>query len=157
IPERAEIDPEAAHQRLLRAVEGIFARQTAPVLVILEDLQWAGSESLRLLGHLAGLAGNQPVLLVGSYRDDERPDLPRELPFLRPIKLGRLTGEGIAALAASMLGDAGRRPEVIDRLRRETEGNPFFLVEVVRALAEDAGALSRVGMEPMPATLPAGG
>src|SRR5262249_43825755 len=64
---------------------------------------------------------------------------------------------GIAALAVSMLGEAGRRPEVIDRLRRETEGNPFFLVEVVRALAEDAGALSRVGMEPMPATLPAGG
>jgi serine/threonine protein kinase len=157
VPVRAEIDPEAAHRRLFAVIEGLFARQTVPVLVILEDLHWAGSESLRLLAHLSGRAATQPVLFVGSYRDDERPDLPREVPLLRVLKLGRLTGEGIAALAASMLGEAGRRPWVVDRLHRETEGNPFFLVEVVRALAEDAGALSRVGIEPMPATLPAGG
>ena len=157
VPPSAEIDPEAAHRRLIGVVEALFARQRLPVLVILEDLHWAGSESLRLLGHLAGLAATQPVLLVGSYRDDERSSLPRELPSLRVLKLGRLTGEGIAALAASMLGEAGRRPWVVDRLRRETEGNAFFMVEVVRALAEEAGALSRVGIEPMPATLPAGG
>jgi tetratricopeptide (TPR) repeat protein len=156
VPPCAEIDPEAAHRRLLHVVEGLFARQSLPVLVLLEDLQWVGSESLRLLAHLAGLAASQPVLFLGSYRDDERPDLPRELPLYRVLKLNRLTGEGIAALAASMLGESGRRPEVVDRLRRETEGNPFFLVEVVRALAEDAGALSRVGIEPMPATLSPG-
>jgi serine/threonine protein kinase len=156
VPQRAEIDPEAAQTRLLSVIEDVFRRQEAPVLVILEDLHWAGSESLRLLTRLAALAIDLPVLFVGSYRDDERADLPRELPRMRVLKLGRLTGEGIAALAASMLGDAGRRPEVIDRLRRETEGNPFFLVEVVRALAQEAGALSRVGVEPMPATLPAG-
>jgi serine/threonine protein kinase/tetratricopeptide (TPR) repeat protein len=157
VPERAEIDPEAAHARLLSVVEALFRREPSPVLVILEDLQWAGTESLRLLARLATFAPELPLLFVGTYRDDERPDLPRELPQLGVLKLGRLTGEGIAALAASMLGEAGRRPEVIDRLQRETEGNPFFLVEVVRALAEDAGALSRVGIEPMPATLPAGG
>ncbi len=156
VPTRAEIDPEAAQTRLLSVIEAVFRRQQAPVLVMLEDLHWAGSESLRLLERLAALATSLPVLFVGSYRDDERPDLPRSLPLLRVLKLGRLTGEGIAALATSMLGEAGRRPEVIDRLRRETEGNPFFLVEVVRALAEEAGALSRVGIEPMPATLPAG-
>jgi serine/threonine protein kinase len=153
----AEIDHEAAHDRLCSVVEALFRRQKAPVLVILEDLQWAGSESLRLLSRLASASAALPVLFVGSFRDDERADLPRELPHLRLLTLGRLSGEGIAALAVSMLGEAGRRPEVVDRLRRETEGNPFFLVEVVRVLAEDAGALSRVGIEPMPATLPAGG
>ena len=157
VPARAELDPEAAQGRLVAVIEAMFRRQQAPVLVVLEDLQWVGSESLRLLAQLARIAGELPLLLVGTYRDDERAGLPAELPAMRVLKLRRLTAEGIAALAASMLGDAGRRPEVIDRLQRETEGNPFFLVEVVRALAEDAGALSRVGLEPMPATVAAGG
>jgi serine/threonine protein kinase/tetratricopeptide (TPR) repeat protein len=157
VPARAELDPEAAQGRLVAVIEAMFRRQQAPMLVVLEDLQWAGSESLRLVAQLARIAGELPLLLVGTYRDDERAGLPAELPAMRVLKLRRLTAEGIAALAASMLGDAGRRPEVIERLQRETEGNPFFLVEVVRALAEDAGALHRVGSEPMPATVAAGG
>ena len=157
VPERTELDPEATQGRLIAVIEAMFRRQQAPMLVVLEDLQWAGSESLRLLAQLARIVRELPLLLVGSYRDDERGAIPGELPAMRVLKLRRLTAEGIAALAASMLGDAGRRPEVIDRLQRETEGNPFFLVEVVRALAEDAGALSRVGVEPMPATVAPGG
>jgi eukaryotic-like serine/threonine-protein kinase len=154
---RAALDPEAAHARLFSAIEALLLRHREPTLVLLEDLQWAGSESLRLLAEIARTAQKLPLLFVGTYRDDERPGLPSDVPGVRTLKLRRLGGEGIAALAASMLGEAGRRPEVISRLTRETEGNPFFLVEVVRALAEDAGALSRVGVEPMPKTVAPGG
>lgn len=157
VPARAAIDPEAAQARLVAVVEALLRRHREPTLIVVEDLQWAGSESLKLLTEVAGLAPELPLLVVGTYRDDERPRLPADLPGMRVLKLRRLGAEGIAALAASMLGDAGRRPEVIARLARETEGNPFFLVEVVRALAEDAGALSRVGREPMPETLTSGG
>jgi serine/threonine protein kinase len=157
VPERAELDPEAAQGRLCAVVEAMLRRHQAPTLIVLEDLQWAGSETLRLCADLGRIAGELPVLLVGTYRDDERPGLPGELPAMRVLKLRRLGAEGIAALAASMLGEPGRRPEVIARLIRETEGNPFFLVEVVRALAMDAGALSRVGSEPMPKTVATGG
>jgi serine/threonine protein kinase len=157
IPERPEIDPEAAQARLIAVIEGLFHRRQAPVLMILEDLHWAGSESLRLIARIARMVDELPLFMVGTYRDDERSDLPAELPGMSVLKLRRLTGEGIAALAASMLGERGRRPEVIERLLRETEGNPFFLVEVVRALAEEAGALSRVGVDTMPKTLPTGG
>ena len=154
---RAALDPEAAHARLFSAIEALLLRHKDPTLVLLEDLQWAGSESLRLLTDIARVAQQLPLLFVGTYRDDERPSLPSDVPGVRTLKLRRLTAEGIAALAASMLGEPGRRPEVIARLTRETEGNPFFLVEVVRALAEDAGALSRVGVEPMPKTVAPGG
>jgi serine/threonine protein kinase/tetratricopeptide (TPR) repeat protein len=157
VPERPEIGPEAAQARLTRVVEDMFRRQQAPALLILEDLQWAGSESLKLLARIARLAGELRLFVVGSYRDDERSDMPSELPGMHALELGRLRAEDIAVLAASMLGEPGRRPEVIERLERETEGNPFFLVEVVRALAEEAGALSRVGVEPMPKTLSPGG
>ncbi|APR83966.1 Serine/threonine protein kinase [Minicystis rosea] len=157
VPERLAIDPEAAKTRLFGVVEALLARSREPTLVVVEDLHWAGSESLRLLAEVARIAADLPLLVVGTFRDDERSTLPSELPGMAVLKLRRLDAVGIAALAQSMLGEAGRRPEVLDRLARETEGNPFFLVEVVRALAEDAGALSRVGQEPMPKTLSAGG
>jgi len=44
-----------------------------------------------------------------------------------------------------MLGEAGRSADVLDLLERETEGNVFFIVEVVRALAEEAGGLFNIG------------
>jgi tetratricopeptide (TPR) repeat protein len=56
-----------------------------------------------------------------------------------------------------MLGEAGRRPEVIDLIERETEGNVFFIVEVVRALAEEAGRLSDIGQVTLPQQVFAGG
>jgi serine/threonine protein kinase/tetratricopeptide (TPR) repeat protein len=157
VPSLAAIDPEAAQARLSLVIDALLRRHKEPMLIVVEDLHWAGSETLRLLAEIARVANELPLLLVGTYRDDERPQLHADLPGMRVVKLKRLGPEGIAALAASMLGEAGRRPVVIERLSRETEGNPFFLVEVVRALAEDAGALSRVGQEPMPETVTAGG
>ena len=49
-----------------------------------------------------------------------------------------------------MLGDAGKRQNVVELLRKETEGNVFFLVEVVRALADDAGSLHDIGRRTLP-------
>ena len=91
-----------------------------------------------------------PLLIVGSYRDDERPLLPDELPQMQVMTLARLTNEEMVALAVSMLGQVGEKPEIMGYLHRETEGNAFFLVEVVRALAEQAGRLSQVGQTPFP-------
>ncbi len=56
-----------------------------------------------------------------------------------------------------MLGESGKQPDVVELLQRETEGNVFFLVEVVRALAEEAGQLERIGMVTLPAQVFAGG
>jgi len=117
------MDPDAAQTRLIAVIEGLFRRRQAPVLMILEDLHWAGSESLRLVSRIARMVSELPLFMVGTYRDDERSDLPVELPGMSVLKLRRLTGAGIAALALSMLGERGRHPEVVERLRRETEGN----------------------------------
>src|SRR5215218_8348240 len=56
-----------------------------------------------------------------------------------------------------MLGSAQTNKDLIDFLQRETEGNAFFLVETVRALAEEAGSLSAVGTETLPEHLFTGG
>jgi tetratricopeptide (TPR) repeat protein len=56
-----------------------------------------------------------------------------------------------------MLGEVGTQPDVLTLLQRETEGNAFFLVETVRALAEEAGQLAAIGMMPLPDRVFAGG
>jgi tetratricopeptide (TPR) repeat protein len=72
-------------------------------------------------------------------------------------KLHRLTEENITKLSRAMLGEAGGLPHVVDLLQRETEGNVFFLVEVVRALAEDVGQLEDIGRATLPQQVLAGG
>jgi len=89
VPDAPPLDPQAEQQRLLRTTTSVFKRQTQPVLVILEDLQWTGSTSLKLLNWLKTYLVDASVLFLGNYRDDERPDLPDELPGVNLLKLER--------------------------------------------------------------------
>ena len=104
-------------------------------MLILEDLHWAGKESLVVLANLANLALQRALLILGTYRDDEAPDLPEAIPGANLLKLSRLDNTSIAVLCESMLGTAGRSAELIGFLHRESEGNPLFIVEIMRALA----------------------
>ncbi|MBN1210766.1 MAG: AAA family ATPase [Myxococcaceae bacterium] len=157
VPALVELDPEMAQARLFAVVEDLFRRVPQPTVLILEDLHWAHGESLRLLARISALARTLPLLILASYRDDERPDLPRELPVVEVLRLPRLDEDAIAVLTESMIGATGRSPQIVEMLRRETEGNPFFLVEVVRALAEESGQLARIGSAPLPSKVFPGG
>lgn len=156
VPDAPRMDGNPAQQRLILTIADVLTRQKTPILLLLEDLQWA-SESLAPLKHLLPLVGDLPLMIVGSYRDDERPHLPNELAGIRVIKLNRLRLADIEALSRSMLGEVGRQPDIISLLQRETEGNAFFIVEVVRALAEDAGQLNMVGVVTLPEKVMSGG
>lgn len=156
IAEASELDVKAAQNRLLTVIEDMFRQQKGTVVVILEDLHWA-NESLDVLKRVNQIVAELPLLIIGSYRDDERPELPSGLPGMNVLKLDRLNEEGIAQLSEAMLGDAGKQPQVVELLQRETEGNVFFLVEVVRVLAEEAGTLERIGMVTLPAQVFVGG
>lgn len=151
------IKPDEMQSQLLQLLERVLRRQKRPMVMLFEDLQWAGSESLIALAQFTKSMNGMPVLVIGSYRDDEQPDLYKELPDMQIMKLRRLDEQSIAELSAAMLGDAGRTPQVVDLLQRETEGNVFFLVEVVRALAEVVGNLEQIGLATLPAQVFAGG
>ncbi|MBL7201269.1 MAG: AAA family ATPase [Anaerolineae bacterium] len=154
VADAPSLDPQAAKERFTQVASEVFGRQDRPLVVLLEDLHWVGSESLVLLEGLSRGVVGRPLLLIGSYRDDERPDLPDSLPQPgQVLKLRRLSKESIAELSASMLGPAGSREPVVDLLQRETGGNPFFLVETVRALAEETGQLDLVGVMTLPASV----
>jgi tetratricopeptide (TPR) repeat protein len=143
IPDAPPLEDRDARQRLALTIVSAFRAQPKPVVLLMDDLQWA-RESLLPLRELARQADRLPVLVVGSFRDDERPDIPGELPGAHVIKLERFPANLIEELSASILGDAGRQPHIVRFLERETEGNVFFMVETLRALAEQAGDLSAV-------------
>ncbi|MFN8371779.1 MAG: protein kinase [Anaerolineae bacterium] len=152
-----ELSPLQGQERLLSALLGLFKRQQQPIVLILEDLQWANAESLEALARLTKLVDSLPLLVVGSFRDDESPHLPEQLPLTHLLKLRRLSQQGIARLSEAMIGEAGRQPHIVEMLHRETEGNVFFIVEVVRALAEEAGQLDRIGKATLPQHVFTGG
>lgn len=160
IPPVPLLTGQANQQRLGLTLVNLFRAVSQPMLLLLEDLQWTW-ESLELLRQVQRIVTELPLLIVGSFRDDERPDLPDELRAEgasgQIIKLERLNADAISALSLSMLGEAGTAPEVVRLLQRETEGNVFFLVEVVRALAEEVGRLSDIGKMTLPASVFAGG
>jgi tetratricopeptide (TPR) repeat protein len=157
IPDASLLDPQAIKNKLLEVIGDAFRRFDQPVLLLLEDLQWASSNSLVVLNHLNGMASQLPLLILGTFRDDDRPDLPALLPAMNPLKLDRLTESETAELSASMLKMDTQQQQLVSLLQRETEGNPFFLVEIVRALAEEAGELRSVETMALPEHIITGG
>jgi tetratricopeptide (TPR) repeat protein len=149
---------ETAYQRRLAdALVDLFKQADTPILLILEDLQWTRESILPLRQMLKARNQLSRIMVVGTYRNDERPGLPEELPAMKSLILGRLDSEAIEALSVAMMGDAGKHPRVLDLLEKETEGNTFFMVEVVRALAQEAGRLSDIDTVNLPAHVLTGG
>ncbi len=123
-----------------RLVESM-ARAT-PLVVVLDDIQWAASLFLDLLEHLAEWVTDAPVLLVGLAR----PEIRSVRPVLAEpgrrradvIVLGGLDAEATAQLATRMLGGGGLPAELQARLPASTDGNPLFVRELVRMLVDEA-------------------
>lgn len=157
VPNAPVVNPDFAQERLQMTIVELFKRQKRPLLLILEDLHWAGPESLDLLRRISSEVAALPLLIVASYRNDERRDLSGLLPTAQTISLDRLKAPDIAELSVAMLGEAGRQPRLLELLQHETEGNVFFLVEVMRALADQAGELDRVGAMSLPEQVSAQG
>ncbi len=145
--DRPELDPQADQQRLFDSLAALFQALTrrAPLLVIFEDVHWADSGTLALVRRLTRQVSDLPLLLVLTYREMELGearslnDLLYELNRQRlgeRIKLTRLsrdeTGEMLAAMFADQPG-----PEFVSLIYRETEGNPFFVEEVCKALVDE--------------------
>lgn len=153
LPAQSIPNPEGAagsqeeQQRLFWAVTGFLQAMAEhlPVALLLDDLQWADGSTLGLLQHLARHTRTHRILLLGTYRDVEidrrHPleamllDLSRQQ-LLQRIAVHRLPVEGTAALLAHSLGMEDTSQEFAALLHSHTEGNPFFVQEVVRSLVE---------------------
>ncbi len=138
--------PDAARFRLFEAVREALASASRerPVLLVLEDLHWADDSTLLLLAHVLRAPDPGRLLVVGTYRDAELgPDHPLAdlLADLRRERVGErivLRGLGkaeVAELIGAALGEEAP-PALAHRVHRETEGNPFFVEEILRHVEE---------------------
>jgi len=148
-------NPAQAHQRLLNTVAGVFERQSQPTLLVLEDLQWA-QDSLSFIERLTQLVSTHPLLIIGSYRTDEDTGLPAALPTMQSMILPRLDEAAVRALCNSIIGST-MTDVLAQAVQQQTEGNLLFIVETLRALAEESGGLSHIGEKTLPAGLFTGG
>ncbi|MEO5974960.1 MAG: protein kinase [Ilumatobacteraceae bacterium] len=147
-----EADAEAAQFRLFDAYAQFMRNQSAdqPWLVILDDLHWADKPSLQLLQYVARELPNMRVMVVCTYRDTELSrvhplsetlvSLNRESDLLR-LPLRGLVLEDVAKYIRTST-NTEPRPELVRRIFEETEGNPFFLSEVVKLMAQE-GTLTK--------------
>ncbi|GAB4503119.1 MAG: AAA family ATPase [Anaerolineales bacterium] len=119
------------------------AAPNPPLHLILDDLHWADTPTWELLASLIRHGGSIPLLIIGLFRAE---DVPAERwPLIRAIQrsdsvrtldLPRLTPAETAALARQLNPKQADNSLFLQRLYHETEGNPFFIIETVRALQE---------------------
>ncbi|OLT08658.1 hypothetical protein BJF90_44785 [Pseudonocardia sp. CNS-004] len=122
-----------------------------PLLVVLDDLQWADEASLRLLDAVVRQLPTLPVVVLGTYRDTE-PEAERldVLAVERRMQLRGLSSGDLLPAMAELTGET-LDPELAVALHRRTGGNPFFAAESVRLLrAEGRLAPGGSGRPPLP-------
>ena len=148
VPAVMELPPGQAQNRYRLVFQNfarVFTRREHPLVLFLDDLQWSDSASLELLEFLAVAPGQQYLLIIGAYRDNEVAD---GHPLLRSVERIRKAGRNVTELklislllddVTHFIEDAFHAPPAAARplaalVYPKTAGNPFFINEFVKAL-----------------------
>ncbi len=155
LPPPVEGEPDTERYRLFEAVTTLVAgiAVAQPVMLALDDLQWADKPTLLLFRYLLRSASGGALLVVGAYRDvelDAEDPLSELLADLRREHLTeRLTvpslGEPDVGELLSAVSGSDVPADLTRELYRATEGNPFFLEELLRHLSETGALMERGG------------
>jgi eukaryotic-like serine/threonine-protein kinase len=147
-----ELTGAAAREQLFAALRDTLAEfsREQPLLLLLDDLQWADELALAFLASLPdGFIDEHPVSILATYRTDERSDaidaiLARK--DVHRVTVGRLDERTVRDVVRDMLAIDSPPDAFVRFLSRQSEGNPFFVAEYLRtAVAE--GVLKRASME----------
>jgi tetratricopeptide (TPR) repeat protein len=148
VPPSVPISPEHERDRLFEAVSQFVTNisREAPLLVVLDDLQWTDQSSLLLMHYLARGVYRAPMLILGAYRDtdiDERhvlssvlTELNRER-LLKSVPLKRMSPGDISEMIKRILEQDEVPAEFCGLVYDRTRGNPFFVEEVIKSLREE--------------------
>ncbi|MBD2579514.1 ATP-binding sensor histidine kinase [Oscillatoria sp. FACHB-1406] len=154
-PSIAELSPAAAKARfnlLFEKFIGVFARIEHPLVLFLDDLQWADTGSLKLIQLLMEESSDRHLLLIGAYRNNEvsaahplmltLDEIGRTRANIRRIELAPLERASLENLVADTLScSLDRAAPVADAVLNKTQGNPFFARQFLKTL-HDEGIIS---------------
>ncbi|WP_087736112.1 adenylate/guanylate cyclase domain-containing protein [Paraburkholderia piptadeniae] len=152
-----EMDAKIRRDRTFDAITQLLAResQDQPIELLFEDLQWLDSETEAFLAYLIERVPKTRILLLVNYRPEYRPGWQHENQYTR-LRLEPLGPAEAQGLLAALLGDDPGLAPLKQLILEKTEGNPFFMEEVVQTLAEEKSLLGEPGryrIERPPATL----
>ena len=155
IPQPLELPPEHRRRFLFNAYETFMERATrvTPMVTVLEDLQWADKATLLLMQYLAQRLATLPLLVVGTYRDVDldatRPSTKSLESLIRVRHATRIMltplPEADVALMLEALGGQPPPRALVRAIHDQTEGNPFFVEEVVQHLKEEGRLFDEAG------------
>ncbi len=139
--EMSQLDVAGAVLRRFEAVGEYLTAGPDPLVVVLDDLHWADMASLQLFTYLAELVATRRLLLVATYRSHESAAMAGTLAALARFGAARIELGGLDEKEVQVLAGAVSGRDVSDhtaqRLWARTEGNPFFLRELVGLLASE--------------------
>jgi class 3 adenylate cyclase/tetratricopeptide (TPR) repeat protein len=139
-----DLDAKLRRQRFLDlSVKLLQTRaQNRPLMVVVDDAQWADPASMDLISYVARNIAGHSILLILAHRPDE--DLPdwSDYPHAIELELGDLPQNACMEIVQSMIGPITLPDSMCQLIQSRGSGNPFFLAEVVRALI-DASAVEQ--------------
>ncbi|HZC13027.1 MAG TPA: AAA family ATPase, partial [Thermoleophilaceae bacterium] len=127
-----------------------------PLVVVLEDVQWAEPTFLELIEYLPVAIRYFPVLIIAVTRAelfDTRPNFAQGLPGARRIDLEALSEADSRALVEQLVAERGVATGLFDRVAASAEGNPLFIEQLVRMLIDERHLEKDASALPMPATI----
>lgn len=153
LPRLSALEPDRQQDRLFEAVWHCFEALAyiRPLLLVLEDIHWAGPATIDLLAYLARRTRGHPMLVVVTCRDDEaEPSSPlrvlrhalRRSGSFATIPLGGITEDDVALVLASVLAGSHAGAAFAKRAHELCCGNPFFLAEILRDCVAAPSALA---------------
>jgi class 3 adenylate cyclase/tetratricopeptide (TPR) repeat protein len=141
-----EMDSTVRRQRTREAIKSLIHRESLdhPLILIFEDLHWVDAETQSLLDLLADSIGTAAILMMLNYRPEYEHRWGNKT-YYTQLRLDPLGGQTAAEMLSELVGDGGELQSVKDLVIARTEGNPFFMEEMVQALFEQ-GVLTRNGV-----------
>ena len=142
----AQMDGQVRKRRTLDAIKRILLRESLnqPLMVIFEDLHWIDEETQAFLNLLADAIANAKILLLVNYRPRIFASVESKT-YYTQLRLDPLGKESADEMLSALLGDGAQLAPLKQTIIERTEGNPFFMEEIVQMLFED-GALAATAM-----------
>ena len=141
----AMMDAQIRRRRTLEAVKRIIIRESLkqPLVVIFEDLHWIDAETQELLDLLVDSVASARILMLVNYRPEYHHEWGNRTCYTQ-LRLDPLGGQSADEMLHALLGGDASLQSLKRLIIEKTQGNPFFMEEIVRALVEQ-GVLVRNG------------